>query len=144
SEPPDVLYVFGRFRTIAWAALARLAGVRCIVAGERSAANRRTDVLARKLDRAFVTAYLANTESAAHNVRRIVGESGPPVFVVPNGIEAASAVAPAVDPKASPSLLCVGNITPNKGHRILLEAVRLLRSQYPEVRATLIGRDFTK
>ena len=144
SEPPDVLYVFGRFRTIAWAVLARLAGARCIVAAERSAANRRTDVLARKLDRAFVTAYLANTDFAAHNVRRIVGESGPPVFVVPNGIEAASAVAPAVDAKASPSLLCVGNITPNKGHGILLEAVRLLRSHYPRIRATLIGRDFTK
>ena len=143
SERPHVLYVFGRFRTIAWAALARLAGVRCIVAAERSAANRRSDRLARKLDRAFVTAYVANSEFAARNLRRIVGADDPPVFVVPNGIEAASAVLPAADRDASPSLLCVGNITPNKGHGVLLAAVRLLRSRYPGLRATLVGRDFT-
>jgi hypothetical protein len=32
---PDVLYVFGRVRTIPWALVARLAGVRCLVAAER-------------------------------------------------------------------------------------------------------------
>jgi glycosyltransferase involved in cell wall biosynthesis len=73
-----------------------------------------------------------------------VGGDGPPVFVVPNGIEAAGAVAPAVDRDAGPSVLCVGNITPNKGQRVLLEAVRLLRLQYPGIQATLVGRDFTK
>ncbi|HEY7514757.1 MAG TPA: glycosyltransferase, partial [Vicinamibacteria bacterium] len=37
----------------------------------------------------------------------------------------------------------VGNLTPNKGHVVLLEAVRLLRERYPSLSATLVGRDFT-
>jgi glycosyltransferase involved in cell wall biosynthesis len=142
AAPPDVLYLFGRFRTIAWAQLARLAGVRCIVAAERSAANRRSDRLARTLDRWVVTAYIANTDFGARNVRGIVGRSGPPVFVVPNGVETADAPSN-VERPAEPALVCVGNITPNKGHLVLLEAVRRVQSRYPRLRARLVGRDFT-
>jgi glycosyltransferase involved in cell wall biosynthesis len=139
---PDVLYVFGRFRTLSWALQARWAGVRCIVAAERSAANRWSDRLARGLDRPLVTAYIANSETAARNLRAYVGSSGPPVWVVPNGIEPPSP--PAAQPSLSPlSVLCVGNITPNKGQGVLLEAIRLLRPRHPGLRATLLGRDFT-
>jgi glycosyltransferase involved in cell wall biosynthesis len=144
SVRPDVLYVFGRFRTVAWEALARFAGVRCIVAAERSAANRRSDRLARMLDRHFVDAYVTNSEFAARNLRAIVGADGPPLWVVPNGIESVGIVPREIRAGAAPSLLCVGNITPNKGQGVLLEAVRLLRSEYPGIRATLVGRDFTK
>ncbi|HSD66317.1 MAG TPA: glycosyltransferase [Vicinamibacteria bacterium] len=141
AERPDVLYVFGRFRTVAWAALARVAGVRCVVAAERSAANRWTDRVARALDRPLVAAYVANSELAARNLRAFVGADGPPVRVVPNGIERGGVLAG--DGRAGDSLLCVGSITPNKGQGVLLEAVRLLRPRYPELRATLVGRDGT-
>ena len=77
SARPDVLYVFGRFRTVPWALAARLAGVHCVVAAERSAANRWSDRMARRLDRALVTAYVANSEFAARNLREIVGERAP-------------------------------------------------------------------
>ncbi|HEY6549535.1 MAG TPA: glycosyltransferase, partial [Vicinamibacteria bacterium] len=143
-DRPDVVYVFGRFRTILWALVARLAGLRCIVAAERSAANRKSDRLARRLDRFLVTAYVANSEFAARNLRGILGASGPPVSVVPNGVET-SAQAGRLDRGSDPpSLLCVGNITPNKGQGVLLEAVRLLRDRYPGIRAILVGHDFTR
>jgi len=144
SDLPDVLYVFGRFRNAAWAAVGRLAGVRCVVAAERSAANRRSDRLARRLDRPLVTAYVANSRSGAGNLAKIVGEGGPPVWVVPNGVDAGShrvSVRPADGPA---SVLCVGNISDNKGQLVLLEAVRRLRPQHPGLRATLIGRDLTR
>jgi glycosyltransferase involved in cell wall biosynthesis len=140
-ERPDVFYVFGRFRTAAWAAVARLAGVRCVVAAERSAANRFSDRLARTLDRRFVTAYVANSECAARNLRAIVGADGPPVRVVPNGVEEADVPRAADGP---PSLLCVSNVTANKGHRVLLEAVRRLRGRHPDLRAVLAGADGTR
>ena len=144
DDRPDVLYVFGRFRIVPWAVAARCAGVPCIVAAERSAANRATDHLARRLDRRLVTAYVANSEFAARNLRAIVGASGPPVHVVPNGLDA-GALPLRPDPPAGPSsLLCVGNITANKGQGILLEAVRLLRDRYPEIHAVLVGHDFTR
>src|SRR5262249_9717149 len=117
--------------------------VRAIVAAERSAASRRSDGWARRLDRGFVTAYVANSQCAAENIRAIVGDDGPPVFVVVNGIEDTHLSFRDVAADETPSLLCVGNITPNKGHGVLLEAVELLRPRYPKLRATLLGRDFT-
>ena len=141
---PDVLYVFGRVRTIAWTLVARLAGVRCVVAAERSAANRRSDFLARGLDRFLVQAYVANSDHAAGHLRRWLGAKGPPVFVVPNGIAGRR---PGEGPRPAPEtpcIVCIGNISPNKGQGVLLEAVRLLRSRYPDLRAKLVGRDFTR
>ncbi|HSD28671.1 MAG TPA: glycosyltransferase, partial [Vicinamibacteria bacterium] len=140
AERPDLLYLFGRFRTVPWALLARRAGVRCLVAAERSAANRWSDRLARALDRHLVTAYVANSEFAARNLRARLGRGGPPVWVVPNGIERGAAA----DGRPGESLVCVGNITRNKGQGVLLEAVRLLRARHPEIRATLVGRDCTR
>ncbi|HSD25773.1 MAG TPA: glycosyltransferase, partial [Vicinamibacteria bacterium] len=142
AERPDLLYLFGRFRTVPWAVLARRAGVRCLVAAERSAANRWSDRLARLLDRRLVTAYVANSEFAARNLRGIVGDE-PPVWVVPNGVSGGAPLNRHERETQAPSLLCVGNITPNKGQGVLLEAVRRLRARHPEIRATLVGRDCT-
>jgi len=143
AHRPDILYMFGRFRVVPWAVGARLAGVSCILAAERSAANRWTDRWARRLDRRFVTAYVANSRLAARNLREIVGEAGPPIHVVPNGID--GDVPPVREERAgAPSLLCVGNITANKGQGVLLEAVRRLRPRHPGLRAILVGRDFTR
>jgi glycosyltransferase involved in cell wall biosynthesis len=141
ASKPDVLYVFGRFRTLPWIALARLAGVPRIVAAERSAANRWSDRLARRLDRSFVDGYIANSRLAARNLKRVVGERAF-VRVVPNGIPTGPLFV-REGHAGSPTLLCVGNITENKGQRVLLEAVRLLRRAYPDLRATLLGKDFT-
>ena len=143
ARRPDVVYVFGRFRTIPWALVARRAGARCVVAAERSAANRRSDRWARRLDRRVVDAYVANSEAGAERVRAAVGADGPPVFVVRNGVarpEGPERIAPTADP---PVLLCVGNISENKGQDLLLEAVRRLQARWPGLRATLVGRDHT-
>jgi glycosyltransferase involved in cell wall biosynthesis len=140
---PEVLYVFGRFRTIAWALVARVAGVRRGVAAERSAANRASDRWARRLDRRLVDAYVANSEFAAERVRGVVGPDGPPVHVVPNGIAGGQAVE-RIPGDGPPTIVCIGNISANKGQGVLLEAVRVLRARHPELRAVLVGRDFTK
>ena len=74
-------------------------------------------------------------------VRAAVGADGPPVFVVRNGVarpEGPERIAPSADP---PVLLCVGNISENKGQDLLLEAVRRLQARWPGLRATLVGRD---
>jgi glycosyltransferase involved in cell wall biosynthesis len=142
THRPDVLYLFGRFRTLLWAAAARRAGIRCVVAAERSAATRPSDRWARRLDRRVVTGYIANSEAAAARLRAIVGDDGPPVWVVPNGIEAAPLTRK--EPGGPPRLLCVGNITANKGQGVLLEAARLLRPRYPGLRVVLAGRDFSR
>ena len=143
-QRPDVLYVFGRFRTVAWTLTARLAGVHCVVAAERSSAHRRSDRVARWLDRRLVDAYVANSEFAAGHLRAAVGSAGPPVFVVPNGITGREGTVRALPPDGPPRVVCVGNISANKGQGVLLEAVRILRPTHPDLRAVLVGRDFTK
>jgi len=142
SEPPDVAYLFGRFRTIGWAGAARLAGVPAVVAAERSAANRWSDRVARRLDRRLVSAYLANSEFAADNLRAIVGDARP-VWVVPNGVAPGAPLRRHERESRSPALLCVGSISANKGQGVLLEAIRQLRPRHPGIRATLVGRDDT-
>ena len=112
------------------------------MAAERSAADRWSDRWARRLDRAFVDAYVANSEFAARNLRAIVGDE-PPVWVVPNGVNGGAPLRRHERETRAPQLLCVGNITPNKGQGVLLEAIRLLRDRHPGIRATLVGRDFT-
>jgi glycosyltransferase involved in cell wall biosynthesis len=143
ARRPDVAYVFGRFRTVPWALVARRAGARCVVAAERSAGNRRSDRWARLLDRRVVDAYIANSEAGAARVRASVGSAGPPVFVVRNGVarpDGGDRIAPPADP---PQVLCVGNISENKGQDVLLAAVRSLQGRWPGLRATLVGRDHT-
>jgi glycosyltransferase involved in cell wall biosynthesis len=143
ARRPDVAYVFGRFRTIPWALLARRAGARSVLAAERSAGNRRSDRWARQLDRRVVDAYIANSEAGAARVRASVGPGGPPVFVVRNGVarpDGCERIAPPADP---PQVLCVGNISENKGQDVLLAAVKLLQARWPGLRATLVGRDLT-
>lgn len=143
ARRPDVAYLFGRFRTVPWAMAARRAGVPLVVAAERSAANRRSDAWARRLDRRLVDGYVANSEAGASAVRAIVGGAGPRVFVVRNGVarpDGPERIAPAADP---PSILCVGSLSPNKGQDVLLEAVRRLQPRWPGLRATLVGADLT-
>jgi glycosyltransferase involved in cell wall biosynthesis len=77
------------------------------------------------------------------NLRDLVGTAGPPIYVVPNGIEGGGPAPREERSDTDPTLLCVGNITPNKGQGVLLEAVRLLRPRHPGLRAILVGRDFT-
>ncbi len=144
GSQPDLVYVFGRFRTIPWALVARLAGVRCIVAAERSGADRWSDRLARLLDRRAVSAYVANSRYAARNLAKMVGPSGPPIQVVANGIEPGGLPAAEGRAGARPEVVCVANITPNKGQRVLLDAVRILQVRHPDLRAVLVGRDFTR
>ena len=86
---PDVVYLFGRFRTIPWAVAAR-AGRAYVRSWPPSAPppTAAATVWARRLDRFLVDAPTSRTrEYAAANLRRIVGARGPAVCVVPNGIE---------------------------------------------------------
>jgi glycosyltransferase involved in cell wall biosynthesis len=144
SRRPDVVYLFGRFRTIPWALLARRAGARCVIAAERSAANRRSDRWARRADRRAVDAYIANSEAGAAGVREAVGDGGPPVFVVRNGVARPDGPDRIAPPATPPVVLCVGNVSANKGQDLLLAAVRRLQPRWPGLRATLVGRDHTR
>ena len=119
DDRPEVLYAFGRFRIVPWALGA---ASRACPASWPPSAPRPT---------ARATASRAASTALGHGrpgqlgvrdpePRAIVGVSGPPAHVVPNGLDA-NPSPPPPGPPARPeaSLFCVGNITPNKGQGIL-------------------------
>ena len=60
-----------------------------------------------------------------------------PVMLTPQSRTTISGVSPAG--QRTLELVCVGRLVPEKGHRILLEALRLLRERKIPIRLTLVG-----
>jgi glycosyltransferase involved in cell wall biosynthesis len=76
------------------------------------------------------------------NRRLLAHECGPAaaekVHVVRCGVDA-GAFAPTRRAPAAATFVCVASLREYKGHRVLLEAVRLLRPRRPDVRVVLVG-----
>ena len=122
----------------AWAALARQAGARRIVATEHIAdipASRRR-ALVNRLTRLFVDRVI--TISRQH-ARLLVKRHGLPsgrLRVVYNGVED-----PGLPPPRPPGfqIVCVGALEPRKGQDLLIEILPALRERHPAARLTLVG-----
>lgn len=143
---PDVAYLFGQLRTLPWTLAARLAGVPVVVGAERSTISRPVDVIGRQLDRFVIDSYVCNSRRAACDLVERVGVPEDRVRVVYNGLPFPGALlAPIEDVQrlGTPSIVSVANLQPQKGHRHLLQAVRLLRGEFPRIRAVLVGKDLS-
>ena len=146
TRKSDVVYLFGRLRTLLWAVAARRAGVRCIIGAERSSAATTTDWISRRIDSFFVDGYITNSMCAAGNLSQRIGIWPDRVFTVFNGIDedAPPGEAPPGGDPGKPSILCVANIIPLKGHIQLLRAAQRLKERYPDIRVVLAGNDFMR
>lgn len=141
---PDVVYMFGQVRTLAWALIAASAGVRAIVGAERGSGTRLINLIGRRLDKWFIDAYITNTQQTANVLNKRAGISVEKLFIAHNGISPVKVEQrnrPAV--YGSPTIICVANIRPLKGQHVLVEAAAQLRSLYPKLKVVLIGRDLT-
>lgn len=143
---PDIVYFFGRIRTLWWALAARQAGVPTLIGAERSSATQWTDRISRSLDRFVLDGYITNSAIAAETLTnyRVPAEN---IHVVPQGLkfddDDSGASATKKTSSASPTIICVANIRPLKGHKLLLEVVKQLQEKYPSLRAVLVGKDLT-
>lgn len=143
---PQVVYFFGRIRTIGWILAAKASGVPCLIGAERSSAASFRDRLARTADRRLLSGYITNSRIGAQNLVQNSGIPSSSVHVIPNGIEQNH-----LEPRSAierspsaPTLICVANIRPNKGQMILLHAASLLRDEFPGIKVRLLGKDFTR
>jgi glycosyltransferase involved in cell wall biosynthesis len=144
---PDVVYLFGPVRAFPAAVVAKLAHVPLIVGAERSSLNRSTSRFIRWIDRFLVNVYITNSQVAANSLETRMGIPRGRIFVIYNGIEPSDRPVCAIRrdiTTGSPSVLCVANIRPEKGHMVLLRAIAHLRPLYPQIRAMLIGSDLTR
>lgn len=141
---PDVVYFFGRFRTIAWILAAKLARVPCLIGAERSSAASFKDWVSRTLDKPLLDGYIANSRVAAHNLNQRLGIDKNRIFVVHNGVAIQGRSRERCEARVQQShtnIVCVANILPNKGQLLLLEAAGVLRSEFPNLKVTLVGSD---
>jgi glycosyltransferase involved in cell wall biosynthesis len=144
KDRPDVVYVFGTFRTLPWAMVARMARIPLILGSERACGGRPRDRLARLMERPLFDGYVANSKYSANAMSRYMNCER--VFVVYNGIEANHTPPPPCPDSIrgiEPYAVCVANLRPIKGQLYLLRAVNILRRQFPSLRAVLVGQDFT-
>jgi glycosyltransferase involved in cell wall biosynthesis len=57
---------------------------------------------------------------------------------IPNGVDGAT-FSPVSPPPGPPSILCVASLSPQKGHRYLLDAMTLVAAECPDARLMLAG-----
>jgi len=91
--------------------------------------------------RALVSRFLAPSEAARRSAPRRAR-----VSVVPRGQDfealarrAALDPDPPIDDLGAPSILVVGRLTPEKGHRYLVDAMRPVLDEFPEARLLVAG-----
>jgi glycosyltransferase involved in cell wall biosynthesis len=143
---PDIVYLFGPVRASPAAIVAGMAHVPLIVGAERSSLNRSASRFIRWIDRFFVDGYITNSKIAAQGLETHIGIPKERIFVIYNGMEPSDppvCQTPQDIALGNPSILCVANIRPEKGHLVLLQAIANLRTFYPRIRAVLVGTDLT-
>lgn len=143
----QIAYLFGQVRVIPWALAARHAGVPLIIGAERGSATRRANRVSRLFDRFFIDGYIANSTHAADTLVRLHGLDPSVVKVVRNGVQLPVGDMPKLPPNLTsdgPRIVCVANITVNKGHLVLARAVRRLQPTFPQLKAWFVGRDLSK
>jgi glycosyltransferase involved in cell wall biosynthesis len=143
----DIAYLFGQVRVIPWALIARYAGAPLIIGAERGSATRRANRFGRLVDRFFIDGYIANSSHAADTLVRLHGLDPAVVRVVCNGVELPGGDMPGLPPGLTsdgPRIVCIANITANKGHLVLARAVRRLQPTFPKLKAWFVGRDLSK
>ena len=142
---PEVLYMFARLHAILWSIVAACAGVSARLVAERGCGTDIRDRLSHFFGRIVGNGFLANSIAAkAEIVKSGVGEQN--IWVVYNGIDDEQKVEPSerrVTTVGRPQVVCVANIKPMKDIRTLLLAVKDLRDAFPNLRAILVGADYT-
>ena len=87
---------------------------------------------------------ICQASSMAHDLARTLSIPEQQITVAPNplDIDAVRAVANRVDaskPTKGPHLLAIGRLSPVKGYDLLLDALAIVRSSYPDAHLSIIG-----
>lgn len=142
-QMPDVVYFFGRIRTIIWSLVANIADINVIIGAERSAADQLIDQFGRFIDQFFLDAYICNSKVAERRLLRLTGLTQKPITVIYNGINDSKKLNKIIGQEKVFPLVCIANIRHLKGQLVLLQAVRNLQLDFADLRVLLIGKDQT-
>lgn len=144
---PELLQTFLFHANVAGRIAGRLARVPVIVSGIRVAEREKSwHVRLERMTRFLATHHVCVSEAVARFSRQYARLAPATVSVIPNGVDlakfqSARPLAPH-ELNAPPEtlwMLCVGRLHPQKGQRLLLEAVAPLLESHPRWRLMLVG-----
>lgn len=100
-----------------------------------------------KLTRPLVKRYFANSQSVKNSYERNIGVKAERITVIENSLTpewfktgTSTLLTPLpVSLKGRQVIVCVANLHPNKGHKLLVEAVRQLVPRHPSLLLLLVG-----
>lgn len=136
AREQDVVYVMGARQGLIWTFLSTVIAGTPSIGSERSSGAGISTKICHFLSSLWCHAIIANSNVGKRAVA--AATSGfCDIFRIPNGLRV-----PALKPSRRPvELVCVANLTSNKGQTILLQAVHLLQNDFPGLRAHLYGAD---
>jgi glycosyltransferase involved in cell wall biosynthesis len=142
---PDICYLFSRFYSIPWGIIAKYAQVPAVFIAERGSGDTPIDWLSHLFARLVADGFIANSKAAADRIKK-AGIAEERIFISYNGIEQSEInfdTEKEMIDVGHPTVVCIANILPLKGHRFLLKAIANLRKEYPDIKAVLVGKDYT-
>ena len=130
---------------------ARLAGVPCIVASVHNVYMPRDKKITRRLTNKFLSLIadkvVAVSGAVKNDIVQYDGVSGKKVVVIYNGVNEDKFICADGNsvrkefniPRQSPVIGAIGRLFPQKGHRYLLEAVAMIKDEFPGLRLLIVG-----
>lgn len=138
AQAHDVVYVMGARRGLPWTFLSAVVAGTPAIGSERSNAAGAITKLCHLLSSLWCHSIIANS-SAGWKI--VVDASGGycDVLRIPNGLSP-----PHIEPRERDiDVVCLANITENKGQITLVRAIGRLRSRFPNLAVDCFGIDFT-
>lgn len=138
AQAHDVVYVMGPRRGLPWTFLSAIVAGTPAIGSERSNGAGIINQICHILSSLWCNSIIANSSPGW---RVVVGVAGGfcDVIHVPNGL-----APPHIEPAVRDiDVVCLANLTDNKGQIVLVEAISRLRSQYPNLAVDCYGKDFT-
>jgi glycosyltransferase involved in cell wall biosynthesis len=134
----DLIYVMGPRRGVLWTFLASVVAGVPAIGSERSSGFDFATKICHALSSIWCDTIIANNTVGARVVSRCAGAFCD-TACIPNGL---------IPPYLTPSLrdidvVCIANITPNKGQLVLADAVSRIQENHPGLKADLFGSDYT-
>lgn len=135
----DVIYVMGARRGILWTFLASVVAGVPAIGSERSSGVGLLNGVCHLLSSLWCTAIISN--SSVGSLKTATFAAGfCQVIKIPNGV-----IPPRIEVmERDIDIVCLANLTANKGQVTLLEAVNLLQPEFPGLCAHLYGIDYTE
>lgn len=134
----DLVYVMGPKRGVLWTFLASVVAGVPAIGSERSSGIDFASKICHALSAIWCDTIIANNTAGGRVVKRWAG-SFCDSSCIPNGL-VPSYIAPAPRDK---DVVCIANITPNKGQMVLVDAVSRIQGCHPGLKVDLYGRDNT-